>query len=316
MTGHQFILKTDLSEVVGGQKVIASSIGPLGEACLLLVPPGVEKDPFGREERKGGGALFPLSRSPKTYAATFIRFDGRLIQRTELCELNIAFPTVQPLPNGEVLLVGARCHYRNGDPEQNALICGPEGEVIRRFVLGDGINDVQTTGDGMIWVSYFDEGVFGNYGWDKPVGSCGLVCFDPEGSKIWEFEPPDGFDSIADCYALNVSDDAVWACYYTDFPVLRVDSERKTQAWKNSYGGANALAVDGRRVALWGGFRDRHSRCILQQIHGDTLDDAVELAIGFPEGIDSKSVRVRGRGTTLHGFVGNSWLSYDLGGFP
>ena len=174
MIKHQFRLKADLAAVVGSQKIIASSIGPTGEACMLVVAPKYEKEPFGCEERNGF-AIFPFSKPKRSYPATFIRFDGGLIQRTELLNVNIAFPSVQPLPNGEVLLVGARCHYRKGDPEQNAIVCSPEGEIVRSFVLGDGINDVQTTSDGMIWVSYFDEGVFGNYGWDKPMGASGLV---------------------------------------------------------------------------------------------------------------------------------------------
>ena len=34
---------------------------------------------------------------------------------------------------------------------------------------------------GRIWVSYADEGVYGNFGWGQPgpppVGAAGLVCF-------------------------------------------------------------------------------------------------------------------------------------------
>ncbi|WP_176444820.1 hypothetical protein [Paenibacillus herberti] len=40
----------------------------------------------------------------------------------------------------------------------------------REFLLGDGIQSVQVTDKGIIWTSYFDEGVFGNNGWDKPIG--------------------------------------------------------------------------------------------------------------------------------------------------
>lgn len=38
---------------------------------------------------------------------------------------------------------------------------------------GDASGDLQTTQDGLIWVSYFDEGVFGG-----GIGRQGLVCYD------------------------------------------------------------------------------------------------------------------------------------------
>jgi hypothetical protein len=110
----QFQLKADFSKIVGEKKVVASSIGPNGEACLLLVDPAYEKSPFGREERKGF-ASFPFSKPKNQYPATFIRFDGGVLEQTDLPEVNIAFPAVQPLPNSEILLVGARCHYRDGE---------------------------------------------------------------------------------------------------------------------------------------------------------------------------------------------------------
>ena len=307
---YQFQLKADLSEVVGERKVVASSIGPSGEACLLLVDPAHEKSPFGREERKGF-ASFPFSKPKNHYPATYIRFDGGVLEQTELPEVDIAFPTVQPLPNGEILLVGARCHYRDGDPEQNAAIHDSKGRVARRFVLGDGIADVQTTSDGLIWVSYFDEGVFGNYGWKKPMGSAGLVSYDMQGRVIWAFDPPDGLDAIADCYALNVAPEAAWACYYTDFPVVQVQSGQ-VRAWKNQIGGANALVVDGRRLVLWGGYGDNHSRCVFQEIAGESLINCVELNVKFPSGSNPMPTRVRGRGNTLHAFGEKTWLAFSL----
>ncbi len=228
----------------------------------------------------------------------------------------MAFPSIQPLPEGEILLVGARCHFRNGDPEQNAVVFNQSGVVNRRFVLGDGINSVQTTSDGAIWVSYFDEGIFGNYGWNKPMGASGLVCFDTNGRIIWEFEPPSSVDTMADCYALNVATDAVWACDYTDFPLVSIDSNECVRAWKNSVGGASALATDGRRVALWGGYGDKHSRFVLQEIADDRLRNETELPIGFPDGISAVATQVIGRGKSLHTFVETSWLTFALDTIP
>jgi hypothetical protein len=146
----QFNQRADLSTIVGENKIIAASIGSNDEIVLLTVAPEFEKDPFGRDERNGH-AIFPSSKAKRNYPATFIRFDGhKVLQKTELAEVDIAFPHIQPLLEGDVLLVGARCHYRDGDPEKNAIVFGRDGKVLRRFVLGDGINSVQTTTDGMI----------------------------------------------------------------------------------------------------------------------------------------------------------------------
>lgn len=312
----QFEQRGDFSAAIGRNKVIASSIGANGEAVLLTVAPEFEETALGREERKGF-AIFPFSKAKRHYPATFIRFDGsEVLQKTELAEVEIAFPSAQPLPNGEVLLVGARCHYRNGDPEKNAAVCGEDGKVLRRFVLGDGISSVQATNEGMIWVSYFDEGVFGNYGWNQPMGASGLICFDSVGNIAWEFKPPDGFDSICDCYSLNVAKDAVWACYYTEFPLVRIDSHKRVRGWENEVGGANALAVDGQRALLWGGYGEKRTRCVVQDIADEALVRSRELILQLPDGSDLMGATIVGGGSTLHAFIGNAWFSFDLNQLP
>jgi hypothetical protein len=225
-----------------------------------------------------------------------------------------AHPTAQPLPNGEILVVGHRCHFRNGDPEKNVAVYDRNGSLLRRFVLGDGIQDVQTTRDGSIWVSYFDEGVFGNFGWNEPMGSPGIVCFDASGAKVWDFEAPPGFDTMADCYVMNVADDAVWGCYYTDFPVVRIDSQRKVRAWRNTIAGATAMAVDDWRVVLWGGYGEKRSRCVIQEYSKRDLElqKLRGVSLRFPSEVESDKVRVIGRGAKLHAFAGARWYCWAI----
>ena len=309
-----FTQRADFSEIVGKNKIIASSIGPNNEAVLLAVSPQYERIAFGREEKNL--AIFPLSKAKKFYPATFFRLDGvEILQKTELSEVEVAFPSVQPLPNGEILLVGARCNYRNGDPEKNALVFDKEGKILRRFVLGDGINDVQTTGDGLIWVSYFDEGIFGNFGWNEPMGSSGLNCFDSTGQIIWHFKQPDGFDSICDCYALNVTRNAVWACYYTDFPLVKINSDKQVQGWKNEIGGASSLAVNDGCVLLWGGYGEKRTRCVLQNFGNQVLTNAREFTLNLPNGFDLKGTKFIGRESTLHAFTDKVWFAFDANKF-
>ena len=116
------------------------------------------------------------------------------------------------------MLVGARCtYYGNDQYDLNAKVCDRDGKL-----LGDGIQSVQVTENGTIWTSYFDEGIFGNYGWSDPIGSCGMLAWDEHGNKLYENHAAD----IADCYALNVvNEDQVWFYYYTDFELGCISGE-------------------------------------------------------------------------------------------
>ena len=99
---------------------------------------------------------------------------------------------VQPLVD-ELLLVCARSYYKGPDDfEKNGRVYARNGKFVREILLGDGIKSVQTTEDGVIWTSYFDEGVFGNYGWHNPVRAAGLVAWDAAGNKFYEFQPHSG----------------------------------------------------------------------------------------------------------------------------
>jgi hypothetical protein len=95
------------------------------------------------------------------------------------------------------------------------------GAVRSTLDLGDASEDLQATPGGMIWVSYFDEGVFG-----KGIGRQGLVCFNSVGDPVFkygEFAEQNALPMIADCYAMNVDRAGeVWINYYTDFPLGRV----------------------------------------------------------------------------------------------
>jgi hypothetical protein len=173
------------------------------------------------------------------------------------------FDYVQPLPGGEVLLVEARCRYLSKDAhERNAAVYTHDGVLARTFTLGDGIQDVQATPDGRLWVSYFDEGVFGNRGWgmgdadSEPLGAPGLVLFDGNGQRLSAYDAEAaGTDSIADCYALNVaSDDETWLCFYTGFPLVRLRAGETPAVWETSVSGTQALAVTDTHVLFAGSY--------------------------------------------------------------
>lgn len=176
------------------------------------------------------------------------------------------FHFVQPFDDG-VLMAGARCRWRPEGAEKNAVAMDWSGNVLGRWTLGDGIQDLRVTPNGTIWASYFDEGVFGNYGWGHPgpptIGGAGLVAFGPNGERCFEYDAEAaGTDSICDAYAMNVAgDDEVWVYFYTEFPIVRI-RDRRYHVWKTDIRGARALAIKDDRALLFGGYHDVTARIV------------------------------------------------------
>lgn len=233
-----------------------------------------------------------------------------------LSGLVATFPNIEVLSQDEILIVAPRCsRLKDGSHELNANVYGVDGAHRRSFLLGDGIEHVQCDSSGNIWVGYFDEGIFGNFGWNQEsgiLGAAGLSCFSANGVKTWDFEPPHGFDSISDCYALNVTQHAVSVCYYTDFPIVRIDADYHVRAWKNEISGARTFAVDGDRVLLFGGYGDRRTSCALLDLNNDKADWVAEVTLAIPESVDLNQATVIGRGKELHVFSGDDWLRFSL----
>ena len=147
-------------------------------------------------------------------------------------------------------------------------------------MLGDGIGHVLATSTGQVWVGYFDEGIYGNYGWgrtdsEEPVGAYGIVRFSPDLEPDWHYPKYTGvgpWDAISDCYALNVDDTSAWACYDSDFPIVRIRDGAVT-GWHNDIKGASALAVAGICVALFGGYGPDYDRLALAELGAERVGD-------------------------------------------
>jgi hypothetical protein len=184
-----------------------------------------------------------------------LRNKGGHLQRLELPEEKPrAWSFAQPFQKG-VLLVGSR-------GEQNALSVDWDGRERARWSAGDGIEDLRTTPDGTVWVSYFDEGVFGG-----GVGGPGLVAFTPGGEQRFAYDASAaGTDSISDAYALDVvGNDDVWLYFYNEFPIVRVHQGRY-QVWrmKQPIAGAKGLAVRDGRALLLGSYDDHGSASVVE----------------------------------------------------
>jgi hypothetical protein len=227
-----------------------------------------------------------------------IRSDGTGFRTVIVPAVSVLVSYIQPFQNG-LLLAGARCSWRRKGPEQNALVVDWNGGVERGFTLGDGIKDVRVTVDGEVWASYFDEGVFGNYGWSNPgppaIGSSGLVRFDSSGKIVFTYdEGAAGTGSICDAYALNLADDGdIWVYFYTEFPIVRI-RRGKYRAWKLGVSGASALAARDGQALLFGdyGNRDRgrivalegDSARVIEEVRVQSDSGGLERALSYGQG--------------------------------
>jgi hypothetical protein len=257
--------------------------------------------------------------APRT--ATVIRWDGRRWTRGVTVPIGSDDIRVQPLPAGELLVAVHRSRRTpNGEAERNAAVYGPSGELRRRFVLGDGIEDVQSTAAGEVWVSYTLEGTMGDYGrygwgrlspeqWVDPVGYTGLVRFDAWGTRLQEFRPPQGLGLMNDCYALNVSARGAWACYHPDFPLVRVGVGEDAVAWRTGVPGVEALAVEGDEVLLYS-HRGGAPRCWAARLGADRLE-ALAPVDTLPAPARDAATWVVGRHGALHAFDARTWYRLD-----
>jgi hypothetical protein len=314
MKNIRLTLKLNLAEFLEGRSLVSRTIGPNGECLMLLVDKSDVAEIQGFDFR--GGMQFSHSQANFSVAADLLIVDGSYVQNTVISNLKLAYPLLQPLPNGNFLLVGRRCRmFPDGTAERNANIFSSDGKLLREMTFGDGIADVQTTEDGGIWVSYFDEGIFGN-----GIGVSGLVRFEYHGAKLCEFVAPNSFSPMDDCYALNVHGGDVWVYYYSSFPLVCINSAGEYEGWTTPIKGARTFAIDGRHVLFFGGYPKKeifggyHTNeiCSLGELGSASLKNIVEYRLILPSGDRCSGAKVIGRGPLLHVFQDTSWYQVDI----
>jgi len=311
---HHFEHVGALQAPAGFDQLITVSVGPDGGPVALWARPADQADIQGRYEG-GGGATFPETRTSSRPRVALASYSTRSIVPQHLVsvdDLPVAHPLVQPLPNGEFLVVGGRCAWRPEGPERNALIVGSDGTINRKGTLGDGIEHMLVDDNGEVWIGYFDEGIFGNFGWGspgpEPLGSQGLVRWSTQFEKLWEYRAVDDY-WLADCYALNVSAARAWACPYTDFPLLQIDADGTTVHRTTDVSGPMGLIVAGESVGLIGDYK--YGGSLLVGSLGD-LSRLRKSELGMPDGRLVPPGTLVCRGSVAHFFVGTNWFAFDL----
>lgn len=192
-------------------------------------------------------------------------------------ELEFNYHFIRPLRTG-FLLLGARCRYYSKDNVQsNALVISANDNSTKMFCLGDGIEDCITTTDGRIITSYFDEGVFGNYGWDTPIGKTGLIVWNDDGNIIWKNSKYD----ICDCYAINTdTSNRLWFYYYTDFELVCTDFSLD-YVMNPDLNGCSSFAISEtqKKIIFSGGYNDESFYLCDLNIHSGKIGRKYEIQI-------------------------------------
>jgi len=212
------------------------------------------------------------------------------------------FPVVDQFPDGRWLVANSR-----SGGQQNARILSVPGTEERRFELGDGIEHIKIDDRHRIWVGWFDEGVVGNRRWRVPglkwpPAAYGLAAFDDCGEIVTH--APTG--RILDCYALNVLDDAAWACTYTDFPIWQLTGTVE-RMWDTDLRGTRALAVRYPHVLAAGGYGDESNRIVLLRLDGHRA-----VMLGEWRLPPVQVSMIDGRGEEIHAVENHVWHRWSL----
>ncbi len=306
-------LAGELQAPAGHGTLVSVGMGPDGPAAVWSSPSGAAD--ILRRESTRDGASYAATRTATSPSAVLVRHaaDGSLLPDVTVVDrFPVAHPLVQPLPGGGYLVVGARCRWSDGAPEQNALAYSGDGVIERTGTLGDGVEHLQVDDEGNIWAGYSDEGVLGSFGWNGPgplpLGAPGLVRWSPRFDKQWTFGSDDVW--IDACYALNVSGDTVLACPYADFPVLRI---RHGEIGVSTTGadGPYGIVASGDVVALIGNY-DEPGSVLVGRLTQGRLESPRTWSLQMPDGSPVPPVRVSCRGSVANFFVGTSWLQFTL----
>lgn len=259
------------------------------------------------------GCRAPLPEGRLRPATVYLQHEAGMWQQIPLPGLPVAYPFIDLLSDGDLLIVGSRSQrYRDGTAEDNAFVYGPSGAFREAFCLGDGIGHIGVDAAGDIWVGYFDEGVFGNNGWDQPIGAAGLVRFDRHGRLRWTYHPPSGADTIVDCYALNVDTATTWTCYYSDFPVVEITNNRPRTIGTAPARGVRVVTVHHNDVLFVASYDDPMRLTFCRRSDTTITQDEEATLIGPDDEVLSQFQPVTARGSRLYLRTNTHILLADL----
>lgn len=184
-------------------------------------------------------------------------------------EIPIRFPLIKWKDVSSFVLVDTRVENEN----DNVFILNLEGALIRSFYGGDAVQDVEVSQQG-IWLSYFDEGIFGS-----GLSEEGLVLFNVDGKVLFRYHSdlvkrPD----IDDCYALTRGQDSsIWLFPYSVFALLELNAQTKeltSHKMPKILHGANAICIRKHFVYTIGNYSSK------KRVYGLRIGEKKPILIG------------------------------------
>lgn len=285
MAGNRHLRRhATLPERYARFEVLASSIDYRGRLVVLLVDPA-----------DGGPSAQHWRRPVRPYDAIAVVCDSADAHEIPLRGLDQLFNEIDTFGDG-VVLGAARVPLARADDEScldpvpeeelrltlNVKLFDGGGNQTGAFYAGDGIEQLLTDPQGRIWISYFDEASY----WSRnPDGTrsyrfmVGLARWDNVAAAPWLAPNHTGNRVVwCDCYALNVGRTVVYACPYTDFPLVELDASGVRSVTSNPITRCNGLAVSGSTLAFLD--QHRHGNAIAWQIRRACRRDTVITETG------------------------------------
>lgn len=305
-----------------GFEPVSVGVSLKGEALFLYIEKS-SRACIGRRGESPSPKL-PLDADGHTILTfKLLMLDGESLKEIKLPPLNFAFPRVDLLSDGSLVIVNARAHWKSKhEHDLNGLIHDPASGRQIRFYAGDAVQGVGIDGKDRIWISYFEEGINqvalrrradGSLGIREGSGLIareGLNCFDRNGKLIWQHDQHERY--IYDCTALNVTADATHFVFSSDFDIGTVTSNFATGYRKAGLNECCGLAVSSDRALLVRGFRGSVRSVYFTNLDSTSAFGLKKCQLVRPNGQALKTGHAVGRGSTLHLFTKKEWYRVAL----
>jgi hypothetical protein len=209
-------------------------------------------------------------------------------------EQTFKFPIIRQLNDKSFLVADSRT---NNDETDNCFIYDLEGNALKHFYAGDGIQDIEVLRDKIV-ITYFDEGV---YGTDGP-NNYGLVIFDFDGNILFKYNEKHGHQIISDCYCIcKHGANRVLFLPYTEFPLIELNldtGDEKKYEIPGQLKGSNGLTSNADSVIFHSPYDDK--RGIYKWKIGDKKADKIgEYSEGLRGLKDARFISIGQKGFTI-----------------
>lgn len=295
--------------------IVGTFVASNGSALILSAHN--KKDTKASVKERLGGVIFSKSLSPIDSALSLTIQGNGATKKIRLPSVELLFPYFDIFSDGGCLLVGARSSWRSeNDFDLNGVLIKVGTTAIKRVCLGDGIEGVGLDDFDRIWISYFDEGVYGNFGWSHPgptgLGAGGVNCFDRTGELLWQHNRETAAEHIDDCYAMNVSPFGIWFYFYSAFKLARITKDFSAEYFETPLAGSKRFITDGCRFVFSSQFHEPTNTYHATSLCSGKLVHRRKFSLSLPEDADPDHITTIARGDKLHVFFDKKWLIYEL----